>query len=164
MAQVADTSFLSTLRPAFEAGDGSLEHKSDESANVAAVERTLRALTDLDFSAVGELMREDVVFEIVGSESLPMAGRTQGREQVLERLRANLALVEEQRPQIEAVVAQGDSVVVFARETGRFRPTGREYVLNWVQHYTFADGRIASVRELFDTAALIAIAAPPDGA
>jgi ketosteroid isomerase-like protein len=158
MAQVDDRSFLSALRPAFEAGDACLESKAVEGANVACVEQVLRALADQDYTAVGALMADDVEFEIIGSAPLPMAGRTRGRDSVLEALRANFALVEQQRPQIEAVVAQGDSVVIVAREEGRFKPTGRAYALNWVQLYTVVDGRITRMRELFDTAALVEIA------
>jgi ketosteroid isomerase-like protein len=157
MAQVDDRSFLSALRPAFEAGDARVESKAVEGTNVECVKQVLGALADQDYAAVGALLADDVEFEIIGSASLPMAGRTRGRDQVLEATRANFAHVDQQRPQIEAVVAQGDSVVIFAREEGRFKPTGRTYTLNWVQIYTVVDGRITRMRELLDTAALVEI-------
>jgi ketosteroid isomerase-like protein len=52
-------------------------------------------------------------------------------------------------------VAQGDTVVVLGHEKGRFRPTGRDYELHWVQFFTFRDGKLARFRELADTAAFL---------
>ena len=96
----------------------------------------------------------------------PGAEKPRGRSpptQVIEATRQNFALVEEQRPEIQSVVAQGDTVVVLGRETGRFRPTGREYEMHWMHHYTFRGGKIQQIRELFDSAALLRAAAPAGG-
>jgi ketosteroid isomerase-like protein len=56
---------------------------------------------------------------------------------------------------VEAVIAQGDKVVVVGKERGRFRPTGREYMLHWVYIYTLKEGKIVRVRELLDSSALL---------
>jgi ketosteroid isomerase-like protein len=68
--------------------------------------------------------------------------------------------VEEQQPEILAVVAQGAVVVVTARERGRYRATGRSYDLHWVQLFTFRQGKVVRVREVFDSAAMLAAVTP----
>ncbi len=69
---------------------------------------------------------------------------------VVEAARRNSAQIEEQRPEILSVVAQGDTVVVFGRELGRFRPTGREYELHWMHLYRLGGGKVAGITELLD--------------
>ena len=76
---------------------------------------------------------------------------------MIETTRNNFAQVEEQRPETQSVVAQGDTVVVVGREQGRFRPTGRSYDLHWMHQYTFKNGKIVRIRELFDSAALLKV-------
>ena len=79
-----------------------------------------RAIAHKDFDALGALLADGVTFEIVGSGG-PMAARAEWRERVVEAARRNFAQVEEQRPEILSVVAQGDTVVV-----------GREYEAHWM--------------------------------
>jgi uncharacterized protein len=149
-----DQQFFDTFEAAFQEGDTNLASKSEEADNVRQVQQIYRILAQGDFTALGELLADDVVFEIVGSSDNPFAGYAQGRQQVIEAARHNFAQLEDQRPEIEAVVAQGDTVVVMARERGRYVPTGREYDFHWVQLYTFKEGKLIRIRELADTRAL----------
>lgn len=107
--------------------------------------------------ALGGVLADEITLEIVGSPDTPMAGSTQGRQQVIEPLENNFAQVEEQQPEIQSVVAQGNTVVVIRRVRGRFRPTGRTYDLHWMHQYTFEGGKIIRMRELFDSAALLGV-------
>ena len=52
-------------------------------------------------------------------------------------------------------MAQGDVVVVVARERGRFRETGRPYETHWVQIFTFRDGRLARFVQICDNSTMI---------
>lgn len=74
---------------------------------------------------------------------------------VIEAARNNFAQVDEQQPEIQSVVAQGNMVVVIGKDRGRFRPTGRRYDFHCVYEFTFKDGKVVSLRELFDTAAML---------
>jgi ketosteroid isomerase-like protein len=69
---------------------------------------------------------------------------------VLEAARNNFQLLEDQKPEIQTVVAQGDTVVVMAREKGRFAATGKEYESYWVQLFTFKGGKVIRIKELAD--------------
>lgn len=155
-----DQQFFDTFEAAFQEGDTNLASKSEEAGNVHQVEQLYRILAQGDFTALGELLADDVVFEIIGSSANPFAGYAKGRQQVIDAARHNFSLLEDQQPQIESVVAQGDTVVVMARERGRFAPTGQDYDFYWVQLYTFKEGKLVRIRELADTGALTDVAKP----
>ncbi|HEX8174974.1 MAG TPA: nuclear transport factor 2 family protein [Pyrinomonadaceae bacterium] len=155
MSQFTDQQFISTVQAAFREGDDNVANKLEEAANVRRVEEVFRLIARKDFKALDDILADDVTLEIVGSPSTPMAGLTQGRQQVIETLENNFAQVEEQQPEIQSVVAQGNTVVVIGRDKGRFRPTGRTYDLHWMHQYTFEGDKIIRMRELVDSAALL---------
>lgn len=163
MTQPIDPRFIDRLQDAFREGDEHASGKALEAGNVRVVEGVFRAIAGKDFDALGELLAEDVTFEIVGPGGGPMAARAEGRGRVVEVARSNFAQVEEQRPEILSVVAQGDTVVVVGKERGRFRPTGREYELHWVHHYRLAGGKVVRILELLDSGALLDAAKPAGG-
>src|SRR5262249_38484136 len=136
------TRFLEGLRPAFEAGDAAVAGKSAEASCVGLVEAQYRAIARGDFAAFLDTLAEDIELETVGPPAIPFVGRWRGRAEVADAIRRNFACVEAQQPEILTVVAQGDTVVVAARERGRFRATGRPYDLHWVQFFTCRDGRV----------------------
>ena len=51
--------------------------------------------------------------------------------------------------EILSVVAQGDTVVLFAEERGKVRTNGSPYLLRWVQLFTFRESKIARLRGVF---------------
>ena len=155
MSQNIDPQFIDSFQAAFHEGDEKVANKLEEAENVRRVEDVFRIIARRDFDALNDILADDVSLEIIGSPSTPMAGLTEGRQQVIEVTRNNFAHVEDQRPEIQSVVAQGNTVVVLGREQGRFRPTGRSYDLHWMHQYTFKNGKIVRMRELFDSAALL---------
>jgi hypothetical protein len=155
MSQPIDPQFIETFQAAFREGDENVANKLEEAQNVRRVEEVFRLIASKDFKALDGILADDVTLEIVGSPDTPMAGLTQGSQRVIETLENNFAQVEEQQPEIQSVVAQGDTVVVIGRDRGRFRPTGRNYDLHWMHQYTFKGGKIIRMRELFDSAALL---------
>ena len=135
MSRPIDPRFIDRLQTAFREGDENAAGKTVEAENVRVIEEVFRAIARKDLDALGGLLAEDVTFETVGPGGGPMAARAEGRGRVVEAARGNFAQVEEQRPEILSVVAQGDTVAVLGRERGRFRLTGREYELHRVHHY-----------------------------
>jgi ketosteroid isomerase-like protein len=160
MSQTIDPRFIDSFQAAFQEDDENVANKLQEAENVRRVEGVFRIIARKDFDALNDILAEDVSLEIIGSPTTPMAGLTQGRHQVIEATRNNFAQVEDQRPEIQSVVAQGDTVVVLGREQGRFRPTGRSYDLHWMHQYIFKNGKIVLMRELFDSAALLDVLQP----
>lgn len=145
-----DQQFFDSFHTAFQHGDTNVASKSGEADNTRLVEQMYRLIAQSDFKALGGMLADDVVFEVVGSLGNPLVGYTKGRNQVVEAARKNFHLLEDQKPEIQTVVAQGDTVVVMARERGRFAATGKEYDFYWVQFFTFKDGKVIRIRELAD--------------
>ena len=155
-----DARFIDSVPAAFREGDAHVEEKREESENVSQVEQILRIIAGGDFDSLGDLLAEDVTLEIIAPPSAPFSGKYQGRDHVVETTRQNFSQVEAQRPEILSVVAQGDTVVVVGRESGKFRPTGRKYEVHWMHQYRFRDGKLTYIRELFDSASVLHLVEP----
>jgi ketosteroid isomerase-like protein len=158
MSDIFDPLFLDALYPAFERGDPQAAAKTVEAQNLRLVESIYRMIAQADFDTLRSVFAEGIELEIVGPSGAPMVGTKHGASEVIEAIKSNFALLQDQCPEIESVVAQGNSVVVMGRETGRFRATGQPYELRWVHEFTLEDGRLGRVREMFDTAAMMAAA------
>ena len=58
----------------------------------------------------------------------------------------NFAAVAEQTPRIRDIFADGNTFVLYGRERGKVRATGVPYDVEFVERFTFKDGRLVSVR------------------
>ncbi len=162
MNQAVIARFLDALPPAFADGDPNAAAKAAEADNVRRIQEQYRAIARGDFAAALAYLADDIDMEVVGPPELPFAGRWRGRDQVADAWAKNFGMLEDQRPEIQSVTAQGDTVVIVARERGRFRTTGRAYDVHWVQLFTFRDGKVARFREICDSGALLGAARPGD--
>jgi ketosteroid isomerase-like protein len=143
--------FIHSLHRGFLADDPDAAAKELEARNVALAQSMYRAIERGDFPALLGVLDEDVRFEIVGPPTVPLVGRWFGREAVVEAVRKNFSHLDNQHPEMLSVVAQGDTVVISARERGRFRQTGREYDIHWTIFLTFRDGKLVRGYETFDS-------------
>lgn len=136
------------LQVAFRRGDPSVDAKTIERDHVSLLEQQYRAIGEGRFATTFyDSLAEDVELEILGPPDCPFLGHWTGRDQVYAAVERNFGLIETQLPLIESVVAQGDTVVVIGRETGRYREPAAEYRVAWVQVMTFAGGRIQRLQE-----------------
>jgi ketosteroid isomerase-like protein len=147
MSETMHPPFVRQLQTAFEQGDPLAKTKQEEQNNVKVLQEQFKAITAGDFAALAALLTEDAELEILGPPSVPFLGRWQGRQQLRDTIARNFALIEDQRPEILTVVAQGDTVVVTGRERGRFRSSGRPYDVHWVQFHTYRGGKTVRIRE-----------------
>lgn len=104
------------------------------------------ALIKGDYETYRASLAEDVKFSICGFG--PMDGTWHGRDQVVAATRNNFALVDAQQPEIEGIIAQGNSVAVLLRERGSVKATGQKYDIRCVQWFTFADAKITRIDEI----------------
>ena len=138
-----------TARPLldhFEAGDPLCASKTSERRNVELIDRLYAAIGAGDAATMTELLAPDAILTIDGF--LGMDGRWQGAGNILAAAARNFALVEGQQVAVEQVCAQGDQLVILFQETGRYRPTGEEYVARAVQWFHISQGKVAALREL----------------
>jgi ketosteroid isomerase-like protein len=162
MNQAAIASFIDQLGQAFRAGDPGVAAKRLEAENVRRLQDQYRAVGRQDFAAALDFCADDIELEILGPPDLPLAGCWRGRAEVATALAKNFALLADQRPEVQHLVAQGDTVVIFARERGRFVQTGLPYDIQWVQLWRYRDGKCVRFREICDhTTLLDAVGATP---
>ena len=114
--------------------------------HVRSIEAQLAAIANGDYASVLDDATEDVELEILAPPEFPFIRRARGRDQFLEAVEKNFTSVDDQRPEIVNVVAQGDTVVLIGRESGVLRETRLPYQLEFVHRFTFREGRLASVR------------------
>jgi ketosteroid isomerase-like protein len=88
----------------------------------------------------------DVTLDIFAPPEFPWIRHAQGTDAVLAAIRQNFGSVDDQRPEITGVFADGNTVVLFGCESGRFRDTGANYEVEFVERFTFRDERLISIR------------------
>ena len=145
-----------TTHDHFQMNDDQWQSKTTEIANVGIVEAMYRGIEKGDLDAFKAQLSSDIELEIVGPPQVPFTGRAVGIEPVIEFVMTNFSILSEQNAKITEVVAQGDVVVAFGQETGKFK-TGQDYEIQWVQRFSVADKRIVSIKQIFDTAKLPAL-------
>ena len=129
------------LQQAIDATPGSAprSHLTTVQAQIAAIERG-------DLDGVLAHAAADLALEIFAPPEFGWICHARGVTEIRAALQQNFAAVDDQHPHVEDVLAQGDSVVLFGREQGRIRASGKPYDVEFVQKFTFQDGRLAAVR------------------
>ena len=146
-----DTSQLlpldATLTRLFEDGDPDALARPRERGHVECVSRVFGAVVAADYDAFAAELTDDVEIEIHGAADLPFIRRARGRVEARELVAHNFAALADQEPRIVSLTAQGDTMVVIGRETGRVRATGKPYDLHFIYQFTFREGKLAKIRE-----------------
>jgi len=147
MPDLNSISLLDQLHAGFLKGDDDAASKQAEAQHVRLLQQMYQVIGQGEWQKFAELLHDDIEFQIDCPPSLPMRGRWRGKTQVAEAVQRNFGMLEQQVPEIEAVVAQGDTVVVVGREQGNMRGGG-SYSLRWMQMHTFRDGKLYRVYEM----------------
>jgi ketosteroid isomerase-like protein len=149
MTQVPLAEIPEVLGPAFESGDAAAPGKAQERANVEQLGRMVHAISQGRFDALREGLAPDVTYEMVAPARVPWRRHAFGADEVAATIAENFATVREQRTQPLSLVSQGDTVMVMARETGRFADDGEPYEVMLAQQFTFGgDGRLVGFRSV----------------
>lgn len=136
------------LDAAFASGDPAHAARPLEAAHVETIGRMIRLVSEARFLELRPFLTDDVTYEIAVPATFAWVRRACGADDVINALAANFAHVHEQRTEPLAVVSQGDTVMMMARETGRMTDTGVPYQALLAQQYTFRDGRLAVFRSV----------------
>lgn len=107
-----------------------------------------------DLPALLNALAEDIEWTFPGPRETPFAGVKKGRAQVQEffaQVMASADIVEFQPLQF---IAQGENVVVLGREKVKVKATGKTFETRWAHAYTVKNGKVATLQEHTDTAAL----------
>jgi ketosteroid isomerase-like protein len=103
-----------------------------------------------NLEAFGERVTDDVELNIIGFGALD--GSWRGRDEVIAATRRNFAQLGEQKPEIEGMISEGDSIAVLLREKGIFQSNGEAYSVRGVQWFTFLGDKIKKIDEIIASA------------
>lgn len=153
MSQRTLSEVSEALEPAFEADDPASGAKEREREHVALLARMIDLIAAGRFDRLREHLAPDVTLEIAAPPWVPWVRRAEGVDAVTDAIATNFGAVRDQRPEPLALAAQGDTILVMARESGRLADTGAPYDVVLAQQYTFRDGRLAVFRSVAAEAA-----------
>ena len=127
------------IRAGSELPDGPRQHLNSISDQLDAIARS-------DFATVFRHAHDDVTLEMFAPPELPFVRHARGLNDLHAAIKHNFEAVDDQRPQIREVFAEGDTVILFGTERGNVRATAAPYHVEFVQRFTFRDGRLATLR------------------
>jgi ketosteroid isomerase-like protein len=147
MTQVSLDEIPQVLGPAFAAGNAAARARERERGNVERLGRMVHCISRGRFDELREQLAPDVTYEMVAPERMPWRRAARGADEVAAAIAENFATLCEQRTEPLSLVSQGDTVMVMAREAGRFVEGGQPYKVVIAQQFTFDDdGRLAGFR------------------
>jgi ketosteroid isomerase-like protein len=121
------------------------------SENSDALKRGYDAFNAGDAEAVAELYTDDVTWEGPNTSGVPMSGRTEGKDAVLEALGQIGEQFESFNVSPEEMVEEGGTIVVLSHIEGRTK-SGNEVKTPGVEVWSMESGKANRVRSLVDTA------------
>lgn len=123
----------------------------------AVLDKYYAALRAGDYAALEALLAPDVTVRYFGPPGLlPWIGVHEGFEaykRFLDKVRDALEIVEVAQ---EAVIAEGEWVIVLGRGRWRAKRTGRDIAVHMTNAFRFEAGRVAEYRVYTDTASFAA--------
>ena len=137
-----------TYDGSYAEGDPEAAGKSLEMRNVAAVKAMVEYVAQDDFEAFSRVIDDSVRLQILAPPDVPFVRNAEGASAFLDAVRRNFAMLEDQKPVLLSIVAQGESVVCIVREQGRYAEDGRPYDLHAVQEFRFRDGKLTRIFEI----------------
>lgn len=149
-----------TLLRHFEAGDPNAETKLVERANVATVHQLLDAVVAGNYGALLDVLADDVRVELFAPPEFPFVRQAVGKDATRVMINHNFDTVVDQRPEILSLTAQGDTLVLVARESGRIRCSDQPYDVHFVYNFQLQDGKLAHIRQYSTYSSWVNAAAP----
>jgi hypothetical protein len=135
--------------------------KPADDASLAIVRAMYDALFKGDMAAVMAAMHDDAELEVLGPPSILFVGRHKGRDELARFFGTVTEHVHREPddpiPAVHEYIVQGERVVAIGVDRVTSRATGGSYESWWVHILDLRDGRIARVRQFFDTAAALEV-------
>lgn len=121
------------------------------SENSDALKRGYEAFNNGDAEAVAELYTDDVTWEGPNTEGVPMSGKHEGKDAVMEALGQLGEMFESFNVSPDEMVEEGDTIVVLSNITAKTK-SGNEIKSPGVEIWRMSDGKANRVQSLGDTA------------
>jgi ketosteroid isomerase-like protein len=121
------------------------------SENSDALKRGYEAFNSGDAEAVAELYTDDVTWEGPNTEGVPMSGKHEGKDAVMQALGQLGEMFESFNVSPDEMVEEGDTIVVLSNITATTK-SGNEIKSPGVEIWRMSDGKANRVQSLGDTA------------
>src|ERR1044072_7171526 len=148
MSESKFDSYVNSIEALFRSGDSKAEEKLEETSNVRLIKNLIMAIGRDDLTEVGEMLADEVRLEIIGADELLFIREAKGRIQMIEAIKQNFGALKDQKPSIEAVIAQGDTVIAMLEEEGEIRASGKRYKIKGMQRFVIREEKVELVEEL----------------
>jgi ketosteroid isomerase-like protein len=123
------------------------------SENADILKRGYEAFNSGDVETVSEVFADDASWEGPNTAGVPMSGKNEGKEAVLQALGQIGEHFEKFHVSPDEMVEQGDTIVVLSHLDGKTK-SGTEVKLPGVEIWRMSDGKAKRVQSLSDTAEL----------
>jgi ketosteroid isomerase-like protein len=123
------------------------------SENTDVLKRGYEAFNNGDAEALSEMFADDVQWEGPNAEGVPMSGKHDGKDSVLQALGQISESFETFSVRPDEMIEEGDTVVVLSHLEAKAR-SGNEVKLPGAEVYRLSGGKIKRVQSLSDTAEL----------
>jgi ketosteroid isomerase-like protein len=121
------------------------------SQNSDALKRGYDAFNSGDVEGVSAIFADDITWEGPNSEGVPMSGKNEGKDAVLQALGWIGEQFERFNVSPDELVEEGETIVVLSHLDGKTK-SGNEIKLPGVEIWRMSDGKAKRVQSLVDTA------------
>ena len=119
---------------------------TDSSRLIGSIRSQVDAISQGDYDTVLSQAHDDVTLDIFAPPQFSWIRQTRDPVELRRALAHNFGSLDGQIPKVTQIVVEGETVVLFGREQGRIRATGEPYDVEFVDRFTFRDGRLAAIR------------------
>jgi ketosteroid isomerase-like protein len=123
----------------------------DKVSNQQILEQTFRHYAAGNMSAVLSSFDKDIVWVRPGEPSIPFSGIFKGIEEVTKMFAIVATTLTFKAFSPGKICTDDDTVVVLGHDMAEVVATGKTYSSDWVQAFTFKDGKIIYVKVYLDT-------------
>lgn len=123
--------------------------------NTRLIQESYAAFGRGDIPVVLDYLTDDIEWYGAGPKELPLAGTWRGRNEVREFFKDLNETQEILAFEPQEFIAEGDTVVVLLRYRTRVKATGRIVETDLVHVFTVRNGKVARLRQFYDTAAAL---------
>jgi ketosteroid isomerase-like protein len=123
------------------------------SENTDALKRGYDAFNSGDIDTVSEIFADDITWEGPNTEGVPMSGKNEGKDAVLQALGAIGENFERFDVSPDEMIEQGETIVVLSHLDAKTK-SGNELKLPGAEVWRMSDGKAQRVQSLSDTAAV----------
>jgi uncharacterized protein len=123
------------------------------SENSDALKRGYDAFNSGDIDTVSEIFADDITWEGPNTEGVPMSGKNEGKDAVLQALGSIAENFERFDVSPDEMIEQGETIVVLSHLDAKTK-SGNELKLPGAEIWRMSDGKAQRVQSLSDTAAV----------